>query len=159
MALMNASKAPLMLSLKPCFSDLVFGGLKKIELRRRAPPAMNGRDIFVYVSSPVMELRGGFRVGEVWSGTPEEIWEKVEEDAGVNKCEFDDYFAGQSVAHALEITAVWKYADPVSLSSLRRWFKNFVVPQSWRYVKPEERQFLSQLKVSSEQRIVRYHPT
>ena len=137
-----------MLSLKPCFSDLVFGGLKRIELRRSAPPAMNGRDIFVYVSSPVMELRGGFRVGEVWSGTPEEIWEKVEEDAGVNKCEFDDYFAGQSVAHALKITEVWKYAYLVSLSSLRCWFKDFVVPQSWRYVKPEERQLLSQLRVS-----------
>ena len=154
---MDASTTPLMLSLKPCFSDLVFEGRKRIELRRRAPSDINGRDIFVYVSSPVMELRGGFRVGEVWSGTPAEIWSKVEEGAGVNKCDFDDYFAGQSVAHALEITEVWKCANPVSLSSLRRWFKDFVVPQSWRYVKPEECHILSQLKVSSEQETVHRH--
>ena len=61
---------PLLLSLKPRYADLVFRGLKTAELRRRIPYVEN-RDVFVYVSSPVRRLRGGFHVEHVWSGTPE----------------------------------------------------------------------------------------
>ena len=137
---MIVSEAPLLLSVKPCYSDLIFKGLKRAELRRRSPTQMKGRDIFLYVTSPVMELSGGFRVGQVWAGTPEEIWSAVSSKAGLDKSDFDAYFAGQSTAFALEITKVWQYAKPVGLRFLRSWFDNFVVPQSWRYVKPEEHQ-------------------
>ena len=137
---MNESPKPLLLSLKPRFADLIFEGVKKAELRRRPLVQVEGGEVFVYVTSPVMELRGGFRVGEVWAGTPQEIWEKVSDRAGINRDDFDAYYAGQSVAYALEITGVWEYANPPRLNSLRREFDNFVVPQSWRYVKPEEHQ-------------------
>ena len=76
-AIMSESPKPLILSLKPRYADLIFEGVKKAELRRRPLVQMEGGDVFVYVTSPVMELRGGFRVGEVWAGTPQEIWEKV----------------------------------------------------------------------------------
>ena len=33
--------------------------------------------MLVYVTSPIMELRGGFRVGEVWTGTPEDTRKRV----------------------------------------------------------------------------------
>ena len=68
------------------------------------------------------------------------IWKKVSEWAGVNKDDFDAYYAGQSIAYALEITYVWEFANPPGLSILRSRFDNFIVPQSWRYVKPEEHQ-------------------
>ena len=135
---MSKSPKPLILSLKPRYADLIFEGVKKAELRRRPLVQMEGGDVFVYVTSPVMELRGGFRVGEVWAGTPHDIWEKVSGRAGVNRADFDAYYAGQSIAYALEITGVWKYSDPPGLGTLRKLFDNFVVPQSWRYVKPEE---------------------
>ena len=134
---------PVLLSLKPQYADLVFEGVKKAELRKRAFAQMEGRDVFVYVTSPIMRLRGGFRVGDVWSGTPKDVWEKVSEMAGVDKSEFDAYYAGRSKAYALEITGVWKYADPPELNELRILCDNFVVPQSWRYVKPgEHRRFM-----------------
>ena len=137
---MSESPKPLILSLKPRYADLIFEGVKKAELRRRPLVQMKGGDVFVYVTSPIMELRGGFRVGEVWAGTPQDIWEKVSERAGVNREDFDAYYAGQSIAYALEITGVWEYANPPGLGTLRKLFDNFVVPQSWRYVKPEEHQ-------------------
>ena len=137
---MSESPKPLLLSLKPRYADLIFEGVKKAELRRRALVQMEGRDVFVYVTSPIMQLRGGFRVGEVWTGTPQDIWKKVSEWAGVNKDDFDAYYAGQPVAYALEITDVWEFANPPGLSMLRSRFDNFIVPQSWRYVKPEEHQ-------------------
>ena len=137
---MKASTAPLLMSLRPNYADLVFGGHKTAELRRRALTQMKGRDVYVYVTRPVMELRGGFSVGEVWRGSPEQIWETVSDRARVDKSDFDAYYAGQSIAYALEITQVWEYANPVGLVALRSQFPDFVVPQSWRYAKPAEYQ-------------------
>ena len=50
---MSKSMKPLLLSLKPRYADLVFDGLKKVELRRRSPKNMKGRDVFIYVTNPV----------------------------------------------------------------------------------------------------------
>ena len=65
---MNTTKQPLLLSLKPLYADLVFKGLNTAELRRRIASHIENRDAFVYVSSPIMELRGGFqsRRGLAW---------------------------------------------------------------------------------------------
>ena len=113
-----------------------------VELRRRIPRRCEGRDVFVYVSHPVKELRGGFRVGQVWEGAPGDVWEIVSDRAGVDGWEFDDYFRGRAVAYALEVTDVWEYPDAIALTRLRERFEKFQVPQSWRYAKPEELDFL-----------------
>ena len=143
---MTSALRPLIISLKPCYADLVFEGLKKVELRRRIASGLNDRDVFIYVSSPVRELRGGFRVGQVWEGTPDAVWNIVAELATVDRREFDAYFRGQTVAYALEVTNLWEYESPVGLSSLRDRFNDFVVPQSWRYAKPEEREAFQRMK-------------
>ncbi len=140
---MNTETAPLLFSLKPCYADLVFERLKEAELRKRITLYMKDRDVFIYVSSPVRQLRGGFRVGQVWSGSPEEVWNNVSEFVGIDKRDFDAYYAGRTIAYALEITEVWEYKNPIDLSTLRKQFPNFVVPQSWRYVRPEEQQFFN----------------
>ena len=80
--------------MKPCYADLVFEGLKKVELRRRIASQLNDRDVFIYVTSPVRELRGGFRVGQVWQGSPDDVWDSVSELATVDRREFDAYFEG-----------------------------------------------------------------
>lgn len=136
---MTTALRPLIISLKPCYADLLFEGLKKVELRRRIASELTDRDVFIYVSSPVRALRGGFRVGQVWEGTPDAVWPKVSQLANLDRREFDAYFQGQAVAFALEVTNVWQYQSPLSLSWLRDRFGDFVVPQSWRYAKPEER--------------------
>jgi len=128
----------LLLSLKPRYADLVFQRLKTAELRKRFIPSLENRDVFVYVSSPERRLRGGFRVGHVWHGTPEEVWNQVSKIAMVDKRDFDVYYAGQEIAYALQIRSVWEYVNPASLETLRNRFPDFVVPQSWRYVRLEE---------------------
>ena len=143
---MNKTSQPLLLSLKPDYADLVFKRLKEAELRRRITSCMENRDVFIYVTTPVRQLRGGFRVGQVWSGTPEEVWRQVSKLAGVHKRDFDAYYAGRTVAYALEITDVWEYKNPVSLNTLGNRFPDFVVPQSWRYVRPQEHRLFRRRK-------------
>ena len=143
---MNSLATPLLFSLRPRYANLVFDGMKKFELRRRGLTLMRGRDVFVYVTSPVGTVRGGFQVGEVWDGTPEEIWDMVANSACIEKPDFDAYYAGRDIAYALEITEVWEYSNPLGLRELRGMFQNFVAPQSWRYVKPEEHELFLQME-------------
>ena len=72
------------------------------------------------------------------AGFAEEVWNEVSELACVDKQGFDTYYEGREIAYALQVTDVWEYENPVDLSKLRNRFPNFSVPQSWRYVKPEE---------------------
>ncbi len=143
---MTTALRPLIISLKPYYADLVFEGLKKVELRRRIGAHLSDRDVFIYVSSPARELRGGFRVGQVWEGSPDDVWDHVADLATVDRREFDNYFQGQDVAYALEVTNVWEYQSPVGLNWLRDRFDDFVVPQSWRYVKTEECEAFQRMK-------------
>ena len=143
---MSVKAPPLIISLKPNYADLVFGGLKTAELRRRISTYVENRDVFIYVSSPVMQLRGGFRVGQVWSGSPQEIWQTVSNLAGVTREVFDDYYKGKNIAFALEIMDVWEFEKPLALKEIRRRFPDFVVPQSYRYLKPNERRSFRNLK-------------
>lgn len=143
---MNTSESPLIISLKPNYADLVFQGLKTAELRRRITQNVINRDVFIYVSSPVMMLRGGFRVGQVWQGSPHQIWKTVSQMAAVTRTTFDEYYEGTDVAYALEIIDVWEYAHPKSLNQLRDRLGKFVVPQSYRYAKPDELKFFRSLK-------------
>ena len=145
---MNDKYKPLLISLKPNYADLVFSGLKKAELRRHLSGGLEGRDVFVYVSSPVKILRGGFRIGQVWSGTPKDIWKEVSCMAGVSRKTFNEYYSGAPVAFALEIIDVWEYKTPKTLDELRMKFIDFVVPQSYRYVKNDEIRFLKKLQRS-----------
>ena len=51
-----------------------------------------------------------------------------------------------TVAYAFEITEVWESPNPVHLNTLRNQFPNFVVPQSWRYVRNDETEFFEKIK-------------
>ena len=99
---------------------------------------MEGRNVFIYVSSPVRRLRGGFKVDKVWAGSPETVWNQVSALAQVDRETFDSYYAGRSVDFALGISSVWEYKNQPSLTMLRKRFPQFVVPQSWRYLRDDE---------------------
>ena len=140
---------PLLLSLKPRFAELVFMGKKTVELRRRIASTMTGREVFIYVSSPVRMIRGGFRVAEVWSSDPESVWSEVASRAGVAKAEYDAYYEGCGTAHALALSDVWAHEAPVEIAGVRRALPGFRPPQSWRYVREPELEWLRRFKLSA----------
>lgn len=137
---------PLLISLKPVYADLVFSGLKTAELRRHITKHVEGRDVFIYVSSPEQKLRGGFRVDKVWEGTPAAIWQEVRHLAGVDRATFASYYEGRSKAFALNIAYAWQHKNPLSLSALRLKFPGFVVPQSWRYLTHDEHRSFGRMR-------------
>ena len=140
---------PLLLSLKPRFAELVFTGEKTVELRRRIASTVKGREVFIYVSSPVRMIRGGFRIADVWSSDPETVWGEVASRAGVAKAEYDAYYEGCGIAHALAVSDVWAHEAPVEIEGVRTELPDFRPPQSWRYARGRELEWLRRFKLSA----------
>lgn len=138
------SESPLLISLRPRFAEMVFLGKKHVELRRRFTPYAEGRDVFVYVSRPEKIVRGGFRLSEVWSDTPKNIWDKVSSKVGVAWTEFEAYCSGSEIAFALSISDAWEFRSPISLDELKGELGCFTTPQSWRYLNDRETRFLGE---------------
>ena len=74
------------------------------------------------------------------------MWREVSQLAQVEKEDFDAYYAGRTVAYAMRMADVWEHSRPVDLEALKARFPDFVVPQSWRYVRPEEWHFFRTLR-------------
>lgn len=149
---MNRSMAPLLMSLRPRHAELIFDGRKRVELRRRIPAGFEGREVYVYVSRTCKAVCGGFRIGEIWSGRPDEMWTKVGSWACLIREDFEDYYRDASRAYALEITDVWMYESAIGLSKLRSLFGVFAVPQSWRYLRENEHATLVDIRLCEDGR-------
>jgi predicted transcriptional regulator len=123
-----------LISIRPRFAELIFAGSKTVELRRVCPKVSVGDLALVYVSSPVMELRGSFEVGKILTASPVALWKKVGEKSGVTREEFFAYFKGKKKAHALVIKRAWPLPAPVGLNTLRRRNGGFRPPQNFHYL-------------------------
>lgn len=126
---MNGSA--LLLSIKPCYADAIFARKKRVELRRVKPRVGPGDLVLVYVTSPRSALEGAFEVERVLSERPSTLWKHVEQHAGLNRQEFDDYFDGRNVAYAIVVRRVWRLS-PVTLSAMRK--AKIRPPQSYHYL-------------------------
>ncbi|MBN8628930.1 MAG: hypothetical protein J0M17_25945 [Planctomycetes bacterium] len=66
--------------------------------------------------------------------SPNLLWRKVHELAGVSRSEYDAYFRGCDLATAIQIADVTEFRDAVSLEVLREIWCGFHPPQGFRYL-------------------------
>lgn len=103
-----------LLSIKPAFAKAIFDGKKRFEFRRN----IFRKDIsvvIVYVSTPVMQVLGEFRVEGIITDSVDALWDRTEAHAGIERDAFMDYFAGLAVGHAIKIGNVTRYDQPRNL--------------------------------------------
>src|SRR4051812_29586778 len=112
-------KRALLISIRPRFAEMIFKGLKTVELRRVCPKVRSGDLALIYVSSPVKEVQGAFEVGNVVSLSPKALWKRLGSRTGIVKREFLAYFAGKRLAHAMIIRRAWKLQTPIRLTHIR----------------------------------------
>ncbi len=120
-----------LLSIKPEFAEKIFSGKKSFEFRKTAF-THDVTSVIVYVTAPVRRIIGEFEVANVWQDTPKILWEKTKEDAGITAEFFFKYFKGRSTAVAIEISNPRRYEKAINPYTK---YKNFMPPQSFRYVK------------------------
>ncbi len=97
----------------------MLSGLKKVELRRRAPRVQRGTTVWIYSKSPQAVVTAVARIGDVFSAAPVALWGKCSGIAGISKQDFDAYFAGATLGWAIYLEEVKRLPKAVTLASLR----------------------------------------
>lgn len=119
------------ISIKPCFCDSIFKGLKLCEYRKRVFKSSDVDKVYIYTSKPISKIVGYFTVKRIIDDTPSKVWNQTHEHGGITKKQFFDYFKGHSVAHAIEIDEVVKLDKPINPKEV---IKGFTAPQNFMYV-------------------------
>ena len=118
------------LSIKPKYCQAIVEGTKRYEFRKRIPKNWKEARFLIYASSPIQRIIGEFKSTEVIDASPEEIWKKCQEEAGISKEEFCSYFKSTKSAFALHIEDFIEY-DPIDP---RAALSHFTPPQSYQYL-------------------------
>ena len=124
----------LVLSVRPVFAEAIVDGRKTIEIRRQRPDVSPGTLGLVYSSSPIQAVVGSFRVDEILTGTPEELWLVAEGAAYISRGNFDSYFADAEFGHAIKVSCAQRLPSPIKLSHLRVIWPGCNPPRSFGYL-------------------------
>lgn len=101
-----------LLSIKPEFAYAILNGEKRYEFRRKifARPV---DVILVYATMPVGRVIAEFDVRSVISDSPQELWNRTNRFAGIDKDRFFQYFDGSEEGYAIEVGDVRTYDNSV----------------------------------------------
>ena len=119
------------MSIKPEFVDRIVSGEKKYEFRRVLYKRDDISRIVVYASSPVCRIVGEIEVASLITDTPENLWQKTKDKAGISEQFFFAYFSGRDKANAIEVKAFHPYKEQVKLKDK---YPSLVPPQSFCYI-------------------------
>ncbi|MBS7528554.1 ASCH domain-containing protein [Fusibacter paucivorans] len=119
-----------LLSIKPEFVKKIISGEKLYEYRK----SIFKKDVdavVIYSTKPVGMLIGEFSIKQILNTSPEELWNITNENSGISKAFFMDYFKDRENAYALEISEFIEYKKGINPKEID---KNFIAPQSFKYV-------------------------
>ena len=103
-----------LLSIKPEFASRIFNGTKKFEYRKIIFKR-NVTRVVVYASAPVSMVIGEFTVEGILHGELESLWQKTQQQSGISKDFFDNYFSQHSAGYAIVIGQTEQYSSPYRL--------------------------------------------
>jgi predicted transcriptional regulator len=129
----------LLLSIHHKYASMIFDGDKQVELRRVRPRHLKKGDlIVVYVTSPKQALVGAIEVEKVVEMSPNDLWEIVENKAGITQKNFQKYFENSSIGFAIFLKRRISFDAPIKLEQIRKQWSSFRPPQCYYYLKAEE---------------------
>ena len=142
----------LLISIKPEYAKKIFEDkTKQVELRKvRARRLNNGDIVVVYISSPVQAFVGWFEVNHIKEvqASKKELkcfWEEIQNQAGISKQEFHNYYLNASFAVGIFLKNVQTFERPIQLKSLQKKLPNLRPPQCYRYLNQREYEVIKSL--------------
>jgi|GEM_PF-315518 len=123
------------ISIRPKYAEQILNGTKQFEYRKTSIKCPVS-SVLLYATYPIHKVIGEFTFSHIISTTHEELWQQTQHAAGITKDDYDHYFSGRKVAHALAITSVTRYPQPLELE---KHYGIYYAPQSFMYYEePQE---------------------
>lgn len=119
------------LSIKPCFCDSIFKGLKRYEYRKRVFNRSDVDKVYVYASKPICKVIGYFTIGKLINDTVSRVWDMTHKYGGIDRKYYDSYFNGCDVAHAIKIDEARLFDEAIDPYIK---LDKFHAPQNYMYV-------------------------
>ena len=120
-----------LMSIKPCYAQLIKTGEKTVELRRVAPKITSGDFIVIYESKPVQRITAICEVETVLLMKTPDLWEQVQNQVCITKNTFEQYFKGKKCGSGIKLKNVSILETPKTLYDLS---PSLLPPQSYRYI-------------------------
>ena len=111
------------------WSDLIFKGQKKYELRKKLPEGVS--KIYVYESRGSGKVIGELKIKALHHLPLDDLWNLVKDGACVEEEFFRKYYEGKEEGVAVEIKSATLYPEPLPLSS----FSLTAPPQNYCIIK------------------------
>jgi type I restriction enzyme, S subunit len=127
----DQAKRDVLISIQPQYVEKILDGTKRYEYRKVAPEADAVNDFYIYESSPTRKIVASFPATEIFSGTPEKIWEMSGDRSGGTSEGFFQYFKDKKIAYAIAINGLRKAKWSLNPYEL---FQPFRAPESYMFV-------------------------
>lgn len=121
-----------LLSIKPEYAEKIFNGEKQFEFRKAIFSDPDVDTVVVYATMPVGKVIGEFKIAEVHSGAPADIWLKTEMKSGISRKFFSEYFFGRKRAYAIEVGETKIFEVPKTVLEI---LGRSTPPQSFAYLR------------------------
>jgi predicted transcriptional regulator len=131
---MNSRRA-LVLAIHPEHAESILSGEKTFEVRSRLPRLPFGTRVYLYATSPVSAVIGGFEAGVVLEASAESIWEQVGRALGVSKEAFEKYVRGRQRIKAVQVLNPFRLNRSVPRTELTSGPNPYSPPQSSSFLR------------------------
>lgn len=119
-----------LLSIKPKYVEEINNGSKLYEFRKIVFNK-KVKTAYVYESSPTKKIVGRIIIDDVIEESPLNLWNMFEENSGIDKQSFFEYFKNKDKGYAIKIKKYINYKRPIDPYKKK---PDFVPPQSYFYV-------------------------
>ena len=118
------------LSIKPEFCNAILQGEKFYEFRKRIFKIQDEIDyVFVYSTSPIQKIVAAFTIDSILCDSPEKLWKKCKDGAGISRDLFFSYFGSNPEGYAIKIDEIIRF-EPIDP---KHFVPDFNPPQSFCY--------------------------
>jgi predicted transcriptional regulator len=126
-------KKYLFISVKEEYTNRIFDGTKKIELRKAKPNVTPGDHIIIYCTSPIKAIVGVATVKEIIAYSPQRMWKIHSKDLGISKSAYFKYYGDSERAIGIVLSEVEKLNYTICLSLIKEQLPSFTPPQTYKY--------------------------
>ena len=119
----------ILISINPEHVEKIIAGIKRYEFRTKVAK----RDIdaiIIYCTYPTKKVLAEVKIKSILKDSPDGLWKRTREYAGISREFFDKYFSGREIAYAYELGEIIKYNKPLELKD----FGCAAAPQSFVYI-------------------------